>query len=99
MKQQQTYMTRGITSLIATGGEMGSVIARCLQAHNDGIWDYFDEEIGVSSTLVDEDIKANEDAMEFKDRLLSSWKWAGIKFWIITDIGHEVTTVLLPDEY
>ena len=99
MKQQQTYMTRGITSLIATGGEMGSVVARCLQAHNDGIWDYFDEEIGVSSTLVDEDIKANEDAMEFKDRLLSSWKWAGIKFWIITDIGHEVTTVLLPDEY
>ena len=51
-------MTRGITSLIATGGEMGSVIARCLQAHNDGIWDYFDEEIGVSSTLCDEDIKA-----------------------------------------
>lgn len=109
MKQQQTYMTRGITSLIATGGEMGSVVARCLQAHNDGIWDYFDEEIGVSSTLCDEDIKANEDAMKFKDRLLSSWKWTNdnykqdklieVKFWIITDIGHEVTTVLLPDEY
>ena len=109
MKQQQTYMTRGITSLIATGGEMGSVVARCLQAHNDGIWDYFDEEIGVSSTLCDEDIKANEDAMKFKDRLLSSGKWTNdnykedklieVKFWIITDIGHEVTTVLLPDEY
>ena len=49
--------------------------------------------------MCDDDIKSNEDAMEFKDRLLSSWKWAGIKFWIITDIGHEVTTVLLPDEY
>ena len=99
MKQQQTYMTSGITTMIATGGEIGDVVAKCLQAHNDGIWDYFDEEIGVSSTLCDEDIKANEDAMKFKDRLLSSWKWAGIKFWIITDIGHEVTTVLLPDEY
>ena len=99
MKQQQTYMTSGISNMIATGNEIGDVVAKCLRAHNDGIWDYFDEEIGVSSTLCDEDIKSNEDAMEFKDRLLSSWKWAGIKFWIITDIGHEVTTVLLPDEY
>ena len=92
-------MTRGITSLIATGGEMGSVIARCLQAHNDGIWDYFDEEIGVSSTLCDDDIKENENAMKFKDRLLSSWKWGKVKFYIITNIGHEVTTILLPEEY
>ena len=45
MKQQQTYMTSGITTMIATGGEIGDVVARCLQAHNDGIWDYFDEEI------------------------------------------------------
>ena len=99
MKQQQTYMTRGITSLIATGGEMGSVVARCLQAHNDGIWDYFNEEVRVSSTLCDDDIKENENAMTFKDRLISSWKWAGIKFWIITEIGHEITTILLPEEY
>ena len=82
MKQQQTYMTSGISNMIATGGEIGDVVAKCLQAHNDGIWDYFDEEIGVSSTLCDEDIK-----------------WANIKFLIITEIGHEVTTVLLPDEY
>ena len=99
MKQQTLYMTVGISTMIEGGGEIVDVVTRCLQAHNDGIWDYFDEEIGVSSTLVDEDIKANEDAMKFKDRLLSSWAWAGIKFWIITDIGHEVTTILLPDEY
>ena len=42
MKQQQTYMTSGITTMIATGGEIGDVVARCLQAHNDGIWDYFE---------------------------------------------------------
>ena len=99
MKQQQTYMTKGISTMIATGGEFGDVVAKCLQAHNDGLWDYFNEEIGVSSTLVDEDIKSNEEAMTFKDRLVSSWKWANIKFLIITEIGHEVTTVLLPDEY
>ena len=29
----------------------------------------------------------------------TSWKWAGIKFWIITDAGHEIITVLLPEEY
>jgi len=99
MKQQQTYMTKGISTMIATGGEIGDVVAKCLQAHNDGLWDYFNEEIGVSSTLVDEDIKSNEEAMTFKDRLVSSWKWANIKFLIITEIGHEVTTVLLPEEY
>ena len=47
MKQQQTYMTSGISNMIATGNEIGDVVAKCLQAHNDGIWDYFDEEIGV----------------------------------------------------
>ena len=99
MKQQTYSLSIGISRLIEGGGEFVDVVNRCLQAHYDGIWDYFDEEIGVSSTLCDEDIKENEDAMKFKDRLLSSWKWAGIKFWIITDIGHEVTTVLLPDEY
>ena len=99
MKQQTFIMTKGISMLVDGGEEIAIVVAKCLRAHNDGIWDYFDEEIGVSSTLCDEDIKANEDAMQFKDRLLSSWEWQDIKFWIITDIGHEVTTILLPDEY
>ena len=99
MKQQQEYMTKGISEIIATTSEFGSVVDICKQAHNNGIWDYFNEEVGVSSTLCDEDIKSNEDAMTFKDRLISSWKWAGIKFWIITDIGHEITTILLPEEY
>ena len=99
MKQQQEYMTKGISEIIATTSEFGSVVDICKQAHNDGIWDYFNEEIGVSSTLCDDDIKENENAMAFKDRLISSWKWAGIKFWIITEIGHEITTILLPDEY
>ena len=46
-----------------------------------------------------EDIKSNEDANLVKARILTSWKWAGIKFWIITDAGHEIITVLLPEEY
>jgi hypothetical protein len=98
--EQLLVMTRGIETLVQTmQKEFGSVIGKCLQAHNDGIWDWFDEEIGVSSTLCDEDIKTNDSALQFKDRLLSSWKWQDIKFWIITDIGHKVTTILLPDEY
>ena len=57
MKQQQEYMTKGITEIIATTSEFGSVVDICKQAHNDGIWDYFNEEVGVSSTLCDDDIK------------------------------------------
>ena len=57
MKQQQEYMTKGISEIIATTSEFGSVVDICKQANNDGIWDYFNEEVGVSSTLCDEDIK------------------------------------------
>ena len=66
MKQQQEYMTKGISEIIATTSEFGSVVDICKQAHNDGIWDYFNEEVGVSSTLCDDDIKENENAMTFK---------------------------------
>jgi|TARA_R110002051_G_scaffold60908_1_gene111668 hypothetical protein len=91
--------TLGISSLIAAHGEFDAIITKCFQAHFDGIYDWFDEDIGVSSTLCDEDIKSNEDANLVKARILTSWKWAGIKFWIITDAGHEIITVLLPEEY
>jgi len=42
----------------------------------------------------------NDRAADNGGRIVSEYRTAnGIKFWIITDAGHETTTVLLPHEY
>ncbi|MEO7677456.1 MAG: hypothetical protein ABIV39_11905 [Verrucomicrobiota bacterium] len=47
-----------------------------------------------------EDRKVNERGVLEQGMILSSYQTSnGVKFWIITDPGHEVTTVLLPDDY
>lgn len=45
------------------------------------------------------DAAANNAAVDTKDMILSSYLTrAGIKIWVITDPGHETTTILLPEE-
>ena len=47
-----------------------------------------------------DDAAMNEAAISSKDRILSAYRTStGEKLWIITDAGHEVTTLLLPEEY
>ena len=47
-----------------------------------------------------EDRKVNNRAVLEQGMILSVYHSAkGVKFWVITDPGHEVTTVLLPDDY
>jgi hypothetical protein len=47
-----------------------------------------------------DDRKVNERGVVEQGMILSSYQSAkGEKFWVITDPGHEVTTVLLPDDY
>jgi len=47
-----------------------------------------------------EDKAKNDRAISTKDMILSAYVLKnGKKIWIITDPGHEVTTILLPDEY
>jgi hypothetical protein len=47
-----------------------------------------------------EDAKANDESVKSKDQIISAYTASnGVKFWIITDAGHETTTILLPDEY
>ena len=44
--------------------------------------------------------KGNERSVREQGMILSAYQSAkGIKFWVITDPGHEVTTVLLPEDY
>jgi len=50
--------------------------------------------------VCDEDKKVNERGVRDQGMILSSYQSAkGVKFWVITDPGHEVTTVLLPEDY
>lgn len=47
-----------------------------------------------------EDRQANERGVIQQNMILSAYQSAkGVKFWVITDPGHEVTTVLLPVDY
>ena len=46
-----------------------------------------------------EDAKANEDALEHGDRLLSVYGEGERRFWIITESDRSVTTILLPEDY
>ena len=51
-------------------------------------------------TIYPEDKAMNEAALASKDRLLSQYSTvSGNVFWVITDPGHQTTTVLLPAEY
>jgi hypothetical protein len=81
--------------VVATPGVCNAVqgveIQKALYRHSIGDW---------GDALPDEDRKANNQALEWGDRLLSAYKSSkGAKFWIITERDRSYTTVLLPDEY
>lgn len=65
-------------------------ILRGIQRHLAGDW----------GELSAEDRQANDQALVEGTRILSAYQAAnGTKFWIITDAGHWVTTLLLPEDY
>ena len=50
--------------------------------------------------LCAEDHEVNARGVREQGMILSAYQSAsGVKFWVITDPGHEVTTVLLPEDY
>ena len=50
--------------------------------------------------LDEEDKKANDQALQTGERLLSAYRTAnGTKFWIITEADRASTCVLLPEDY
>lgn len=46
-----------------------------------------------------EDARENERAVKSGDRIMSVYKFGEDTLWVITDAGHETTTILTPDEY
>ena len=67
--------------------ESGMSVQSLLQRHATGDWG-------------EEDRVANNDALQYGDRLLSSYAISeNIKIWVITEYDRSVTTILLPSEY
>lgn len=46
-----------------------------------------------------EDARANDRAVKDGSRILSVYRVAGHKLWVITEADRSVTTILTPDEY
>lgn len=85
-KLGQIVMTRGALDFCAAN----NVNAFALFArHARGDW----------GELVDEDKEANELALQQGTRLLSCYREAGEKLYVITEWDRSVTTLLLADEY
>ena len=70
--------------------ESGISVQSLLQRHATGDW----------GDVCEEDRVANNDALQYGDRLLSSYAISeNIKIWVITEYDRSVTTILLPSEY
>jgi len=66
--------------------EVSSALAR----HSRGDW----------GDVCAEDRQTNDRGVVEQGMILSAYQSAkGIKFWVITDPGHDVTTFLLPEDY
>ena len=83
-----------LDQIVATRNALDTIpmdeIQKALARHVHGDWGALDKE----------DMNANEQALLHGGRLFSAYLSAqNIKFWIITECDHSVTTVLLPEDY
>ena len=70
--------------------ESGMSVQSLLQRHATGDW----------GDVCEEDRVVNNDALQYGDRLLSSYVLSeSCKVWVITEWDRSVTTILLPSEY
>ena len=64
-------------------------VQKALSRHSAGDW----------GDLSPCDLRANNQAVLGGSRILSSYAYGDIKFWIITEADRSYTTVLLPSDY
>jgi hypothetical protein len=72
-------------TMVATTEQIRAMVAR----HLSGDWGDLDES----------DKKANDDAVKWGDRILSSYHINGEKLWVETTADRESTCVMTPGEY
>ena len=72
-------------TMVATPEQLAALVRR----HLSGDWG--DVDAG--------DAKANENAVKWGERVLSSYKIGDEKLWVLTEADRSATTVLTPGEY
>lgn len=70
-------------------GESHHLLAELLRRHTSGDW----------GDVGKEDAEANNRAVTFGERILSSYRVKGERLWIVTESDRSATTVLTPGEY
>lgn len=78
--------TPGALEALQAAGQSAEFLSR----HATGDW----------GDVCEEDRQANDDALKYGARLLSSYKTnQGVKLWVITEADRSSTCILLPEEY
>ena len=85
----QIVMTKTICENVEKNPQFLIEILESLERFNKCDW----------GDLCDEDKALNDLAVKTKDRTLASYITSQGKVYIITDAGHEITTVLFANEY
>jgi hypothetical protein len=91
---QSTSRKFDLGQLVATPAALETLhpedVRSAVERHAAGDW----------GDLCEEDLQANQFALDEGLRLLSSYRdRSGIQFWIITEADRSATTVLLPEDY
>ena len=91
----QTVMSRSIADHVGVSDKFSSFVFKCMFRHKACNWGDLDPE----------DVEANNQALEYGSRILSSYKipfsfgFDHSKVWIITEADRSVTTILFPSDY
>lgn len=83
----QTHVTQEVQDLIPHSSN--EELASLFYSHAIGDW----------GLVPDDDWQSNNDALLNNERVISSYLFAGVKIWIITEANRERTTALFPSEY
>ncbi|MGX9459596.1 hypothetical protein ACWU37_21935 (plasmid) [Photobacterium damselae subsp. damselae] len=79
--------THGVASLL--GEQVNYLVNEFIYLHSLGNW----------GDISESDKKSNDESLLEKGMVLSKFYFNGHSIFVITDCGHETTTVLLPSEY
>ena len=79
--------TPGAVELLRSAGE--DLLPALLERHRSGDW----------GDVPSEDARENEFSVRHGFRIISSYRVAGERLWVITERDRSATTLLLPSEY
>lgn len=89
MNMGQLVATRGIYDRTIEDQQFAIGITEALERYQKHDW-------GEAS---EDSKRMNDEALTTKDDILGVYTIGDEKIWIMTDAGHEVTTILFPDDY